>query len=460
MVFGWLQGSDPVLKVIRASADRKSKAELALNFYNDKQVEDLYTLIARRWSEPDSFRLFFLNIVRKIVSKKAAVYARNPIRTVTGWDQGAFEALYQDAAVNSVLKRANRLTELTKTTVVQVRWDGDGVALNTITPNILDAVYADPRKPEKLVVTHIGLDATGQHAKPEHTEYSVWSADRYERLDWRGQPIPVDGNPDGVNPYRIIPMVPIWSELPDDVFFIEGGDDLIEAQRAVNVGLVNLWKAVELQSHGQAWAAGISAADALRTGPDRAITLPVDGTFGFAAPNTPIAEVLSALEFVIKQTAVANSLAANVFEIDPRAESGAAKTVENIDLLEYRADQIEVYRQYESKLFEVIKRVVNTHAPGSIPEAATIRVDFAEIHQTLDEQKSTEAARTRIDLGTWSPVDMLLRENPDIGTRAQALEELKRRRAETLALRPETAVPTGALPTVPSPTPAPIETTA
>ena len=43
--------------------------------------------------------------------------------------------------------------------------------------------------------------------------------------------------------------------------------------------------------------------------------------------------MLRAIEFLIKETAVTNDLPPNVFELDPKAESGVAKSVERRDLI-------------------------------------------------------------------------------------------------------------------------------
>jgi len=425
--FSVKSGADPFIGIVKASSARKAKAELWLKYYRDQQAEDLLALIRRRWSRPEDFRLFQINLVRKITNKRAMVYKTAPIRSFEGWEQGKGEELYRTIGANLCLKKANRLTKLLKTTALQVSWNGTRPTLAVVTPNILDVVADDPEAPSRIIVTHPG-------ANDADTIYSDWTATSYQRRDWRGNVLPLAGNPQGVNPYGILPFVPLFDEAPDDAFFLPGGDDLIEAQQAVNVALANLWRAIELQAHGQAWAAGVPVGDTIRTGPDRAITLPSDGKFGFAAPNTPIEEVLRAIEFLIKQTAVANDLAANVFELDSKAESGAAKEAENRDLIEARQDDIELWRVYEARLFEVVKAVVNTHQPGAIPEGATLRVDFGEIGTSMSEAERLDAYQRRLDLGIWSPVDAMLADNPDIRTREDALAELARRRDETSTL--------------------------
>lgn len=423
----FVRSSDPVLSLVQRSSTRKAAAALRLKFYQSRQTDDLLEQIKKRWSNPDDFRLFSINIVRKIVDKRAAVYLGTPYRTFEGMKQEDGAALYQAMGANVILKKANRLTKLCKTSCLQVRWNGVRPALAVVTPNILDAIIdGDPENPSRLIVTHLG-------ATPQETTYSDWTDTTWRRLDYRGHTLPVPGNANGVNPYGILPFVPLFDYAPDDQFFLVGGDDLVEAQQAINVALTNLWRAIEMQSHGQAWAAGLPASDVLRSGPDRTISLPTDGKFGFAAPETPIEEVLAAIEFLIKQTAVANDLAANVFEIDPKAESGAAKEAENRDLTEARADDIELWRAYEARLFEVIKRVANTHAPGTIPEGATVRVDFGD-PESLDEATRLKNYQSRLDMGIWSPVDALMADNPDIRDRNAAMTILQERRDETVSL--------------------------
>ena len=424
----WLGQTPSFLDLIQKEKARKAAAALRLKYYYGSQSEDLLALISAKWSKPDQFRLFAINLVRKVCDKRAMVYLEKPRRTFTGMDQATGEAVYRGMRADLVLKKANRLTKLLKTTALQVQWSPAGPILAVVTPNILDVVAADPWFPSEIIVTHPG-------EREDQTTYSHWSLYSYVRRDSRGTPVVVDGNPNGVNPYGILPFVPCFDRDPDDRFFLPGGEDLIEAQRAVNVALVNLWRAIELQSHGQAWATGVPVSEALAVGPDRAVTLPDGGSFGYAAPNTPVEAVLKALEFVIKQTAVAHDLACNVFELSPRAESAAAKVTENRDLLEARQDDLELWRSYEAQLFEVVKRVANTHQPGSIPEAATMTVDFGEIVENVSETERLDGYQRRLDLGVWSPVDVLLADNPDL-TRDQAIAELQRRQAESALFAP------------------------
>ncbi|MGB0748177.1 MAG: hypothetical protein ACPGO3_05485 [Magnetospiraceae bacterium] len=417
------------MKLVNASAARKATAAKRINYYNDKQTQDLFDRIKTRANHPERFILFPLNIVRKITDKRAMVYRAAPVRTFDGWDQAAGEALYAAINANVTLKKANRLTRLLKTTTLRVGWSDDRPTLAVVTPNILDAIAVDPDRPTRIVVTHPGEKST-------LTEYSDWTADSYTRRDFVGRPMRRRDNPNDENPYGVIPFVPCFDRSPDDEFFLPGGDDLMQAQVAINHAMVLLWRALEFESNGVAWLQG--AGDSIVGGlpsadPSTLLNLPAGASFNFTSPKTPVDQVLAAVDFVIRQTAIANDLTADVFREESRAESGAAREVANRDLMEARADDIELWRGYETRLFDVLKAVVNTHAPGTIPETATVSVDFGEVSH-LTESARLDGYQRRIDLGLWSPVDALMADNPDLRDRAEALRLLAVRREESAIL--------------------------
>lgn len=417
------------LDLVRKSETRKLRAAESLSFFDDKQDDTTLALIRRRFANPESFRVFHVNIVKKIVSRRATAYQTPPTRTFEGWDQTAASTLYQNANIDAVMKRASKLTKLHKTTALQVVWtDQHGLQVRVLTPNILDAEWIDPEHPSRIVVTHAASD-------PAKTIYSDWSLTSFQRRNFNGHPVATPGNANGVNPYGILPFVPLFDRLPDADFFLPGGDDLIGAQKALNVGLTNLWRAVELQSHGQAVAKGLPIGDPISTGPDKVILLPKDGEFNYAAPNTPIPDILESLEFLMRSTAATNDCTADVLDLSKTAESGSAREAQRIDLKEARLDDIALWRGYERRLFEVIKAVVNTHRPGTIPTNATVRADFAELQDNLTEAEVLANLKERAELGVSSPVDALMTLNPDgYATREDAYRALLSRKHETQEL--------------------------
>jgi hypothetical protein len=432
------------VRIAQASRVRKEECAKRLRYYFDEQGDETMRLIARRWSHPDKFRVFTVNMVRKITDRRASTYRLPPRRTFTGIDQATGEALYRAMNCDAVLKKASRYTKLCKAGLLQVGWNDEAGSpvLHVLTPNVLDVVHAaNPEQPTRIIVTH---DAT----RAEDVSYSDWTATSFRRLNFRGASRAIPGNPGETNPYGVLPFIPLFDRVPDDEFFLPGGRDLIESQDALNVALANLWRSVELQAHGQAYATGISANEQLAIGPDRAIALPQGAMFGFASPNAPIDDILSAIEFLMRQTAATHDCGSDIFDLSKVAESGSAKYAGRIELKEARLDDIAMWRVVEQRLFEVLKVVVNTHAPGTIPESATVAVDFAELQDQLTEAEQLDNTRAKIELGLWSPVDALMGLNPDAyPDRASAQAELQRRRDEAAALAPTPATP--AIPTQP-----------
>lgn len=428
-------GSD-VVRITAASTHRKEECAKRLRYYWDQSSEETRRLIAQRFSRPEHFRIFSVNMVRAIVDKRASTYRMPPRRTFGGMDQAAGDALYKAMNADAVLKKASRYLELSKTVMLQVGWEeaASVPTLNVLTSNVLDVLGRNPEHPERVIVTYPG-------ERTDDTSFADWTPGGFRLLNHRGAAKSIHGNPGNSNPYGMLPFVPWFDRLPDERFWLPGGNDLFEAQDAINVGLANLWRAVEHQAHGQAWASGISANEVLQFGPDRAIALPQGGQFGFAAPNAPIASILSALEFVLRETAATYGVGSDLFDLSKVAESGSAKHAGRLDLKEVRQDQIAQARTMEARLFEVVRGVVNTHRPGTIPDAATVGVDFAEQQDQLSEAEALENAQTKADLGVWSPVDVLMATNPDgFPDRASAFAELMRRRAETQALSAATTL--------------------
>lgn len=429
-MLGFGSQANEVVRITAASHVRKEECARRLRYYWDRQHDDAYRLIARRFSKPEHFRIFSVNLVRAIVDKRAGTYRLPPHRIFTGADQSAGDALYKSMNADAVLKKASRYLEVCKSVALQVGWnEATGTpTLSVLTPNVLDVVCADPQNPERVIVTYPG-------DRSDDTTFADWTANGFRLLNHRGANRKIPGNPGNANPYGILPFVPWHDRLPDDSFWLPGGDDLYAAQDAVNVALASLWRAVELHSHGQAWASGVSANEVLQFGPDRAIALPQGGQFGFAAPNAPIASILSAIEFVLREMAATYGVGADLFDLSKVAESGSAKHAGRLDLKEVRQDQIAQARVMEARLFEVLKVVVNTHRPGTIGEGAAVGVDFAEQQDQLSEAEALANAQAKTELGVWSPVDVLMATNPDgFPDRESALRELQRRRDEAASL--------------------------
>jgi hypothetical protein len=416
--------------MVNASQARKEEAEKRIKFYYDEQVETLRSIIARQWAQPESFRFFFMNLVRYIVDQRSHAYADWPLRTFEGADQDMVEEIYAEAGVNLMLKRANRMTSLLKTSMVSVLWDDEaqGLDVRVVTPNVIDVKAANPWRPRQVFITH---DA-GQYMD---RQFSDWTPEAYRLRDWRGAIIE-----EMPNPYGVVPLVPCFDYAPNDRFFLNGGDDLISSQTAINLALMNVHRALEIAVHGMPVVTGVEDTDFQMPGIGRALTLPhKDARFEIVKPESAIKDAMAVIEAEMKFLGISYGLSSSAFELDRPAESGASKVAERTSLEEHRRDQLELWRIVERRVFETIKRVWNHHRPDkAIPENATVNVDFADPGAALSETERLEAAVKRRALGVWNEVDVLLDENADLnGDRKEAIRLLQEKREESAMISNE-----------------------
>ena len=94
------------------------------------------------------------------------------------------------------------------------------------------------------------------------------------------------------------------------------------------------------------------------------------------------------------------------------------------ELAEMRLDDISNFRRVEKNLFSLMRIVFNVHSTKKLSESAILKIDFAEVEQKLSPKEQAEADDLKIAQGVLSPVDVLMRDNPDIQSREDAMAQL------------------------------------
>jgi len=406
---------------------RKREAAKRLDFYHDGQLEHLQEALALKFADPSKLQPCFINIVKKIVDLKSRCYADEPKRTIDGSesDKSLFQEIAEQSALSVKMKTASRLTKLLKTTLIRPVWRNNRLDLDILTPDIIDVACGEsPEDLETILVTHYPDDD-----KVEGITYSLWTADEWRKLDYRGRVL--DGGP---NPYKILPFVPLWDRAPSDAFWIAGGEDLIICQEAVNKALTDLLHTLEFQSFGVGYVTGVDGGGNLQTGPGTMVELPKDASLGFAATNAQIEEATDAIDRLMKWCCVANGLPGSSMSVDPTDESGISKIIGNVELEESRRDDIALWRVYERRLYDVLRVVWNTHNSSKLSDSSFIQVDFADPKPDTSEKDQAATWELLLSMGLISPVDAIMEKNPDITSREDAMAYLLTVRDETAAL--------------------------
>jgi hypothetical protein len=368
----------------------------------------------------------YLNMVHKIIDRTALAYNVPPLRYLD--TEGADEAYQEILAGSNINQRAKswgRFAKLLDTVYVGVIWRKDHIEYDILPPHML-RVVVNPDNfliADKLSFSIILPDGT--------VGAVVWTPTENYVVDEYGKRLASPENPDGKNPYGVIPYLPCRLRMVEN-HWGEGDSGLVDLVEKSNIMLVSTFHNGIMQSHGQAVAInlggtrgkGDASEDVILTGPDTIIEANdvrkdvVQPDFFYAQPQPAIEPCLKQIDFMLKMAAVERGLPAESVSFDVTAQSGAAKSIDNQELMEVRQSDIEALRAFEKSLFEVTREVWNYHGKPGIPESAVFGIDFDEPKVQLSEKEELEVKEKKYPLGLWTPVDDVIDEDEGIDEKA------------------------------------------
>lgn len=412
----------------QANQARKQETAKRLNFYHDSQLERLEEMLNQLFSDPASMVKVSLNIVKKIISNLAQTYKEPPVRTLDASekDQKLYSEILEQSNFDVKMKQASRYTKLLKTILIRPVWRNEKIDIDLITGNLLDVVCGDtPEILEKILITNYGTSD-----KIEDVTFSLWTVDTWSRLDYRGNVIEQENNP-----YNILPFIPLFDyPPPSSAFWLPGGEDLISLQETINLKLTDLNYLISCQSFGVGYIKGSQGGSNLKVNPGSLVELPENGEIGFESQKAEIKEVVDAIDKLIKWGCVSHGLSAASMSTDASEASGLSKLVDKSELTEARQDDVALFRAEEKQIFNVLRIVWNTHSKKKLSESATLSIDFADPKQKLSDKEQAQADDLKIAQGVLSPVDVIMRDNPDLESRENALAHLLNIKEETRLL--------------------------
>ena len=393
---------------IEASKERKHTASKKLDYYNNFQNEYIISQVSKYVTRVENWRPCFINIVKKVINQLAMVYLQDANRSIvngTERDVALFQEIERTSNFGARWKQANRLSKLCGVVLMRPVFRNGKIDIDILTPDILDVITENtPEEISSILVTH--YPETG---KNNEITYTLWSKELVQTLDYRGYCINQEENP-----YKILPFCPVWREIPTDVFWVSGAEDLITIQEAFNEKLTDLLYVLRMQGFGVGYVKGMRG-ELTHIDPGTFFNLPTDGELGYAKTNAPVADTLAMLEFLLKQAAVSNGLPASSLTTDPTDESGVARIAGNRELEEMRRDDIELFRRYERRFFDIVRTVWNYHLPNKkISENAELFIDFYDAKPSIEPDKQAALWDSLLSMGVISPIDIIMERNPDL----------------------------------------------
>ena len=412
----------------QSESDRLSRAQKLQDFYTgdiDAIKEHLALTLGKTFRPEDiaEFQLLYLPVTRRIIDKLCMVYKGETERYIDGeGNSDKLKALYQKAGVDAKSKWWYRMGKLHHTVLVQpVVREIDGekrLQFDIWTPNVVTVVEdpADYLVPAKVIYQVAVRTPEGKI----ETQTVFWSKTEHFRTDEKGNKIADPNNPNGENPYGVLPFAVLRFGETED-FWGEGETLLVNVEEKVDVLLVQLLDLLIMQGHGQAVLTNANIEGEIQTGPKHALELHPKNpdqaaSFEFVTVNGKVSEITSAIDWLINKTAVLYGLSQSSEVGQSQVASGYAKMLDNWDVIEKREEDIAILQVFERDLFRIVRIVCDYEGIEKFPDKAedTLFVEFDGYEFPEDPKVEIEVKKAKMDLGLWTPVDDLMSDDPTL----------------------------------------------
>ena len=216
------------------------------------------------------------------------------------------------------------------------------------------------------------------------------------------------------------------------MFFSACDEALINAQETLNVLLTSLNQLTKYQSFSQPVMTGIDVKTPIIVDPSRPIRIPASmrdeqpGKFEFITPNAKIGDILEEIAALVERTCSRYGISMAAVRGNSSSTSGYAMKIQESRLERKRVDSTPLCRAALLQWWEIVKTIHNTHnaTAAKVPQDAELIIDFVEPEYNNDPATTLDIQIKEIEQGLVSPVDILMRRNPDLDeSAAKALYE-------------------------------------
>lgn len=284
--------------------------------------------------------------------------------------------------------------------------------------------------PHLCEVQYDGLHITSILYLLDTDKYAYWDNEQYALLNSRG--IVEYSAP---NPYGVIPFVTFRREIPTDGYWLGSpGEDLVALYENQIIYRSYLQRIGYYQSFMQITKKITDVTSDTHIKSEYQQTVGpmtfLEGDYSTLDLRTDLRAYYDVTEAQLKRVAANWGISADVINQASYA-SGYAKQLASSSLLEQRRALIKLFRPVETELLRLITIVWNTEIPflpfSGNPEPS---IDYGEPSSLEDPREEYELFKQLMDSGLASPVDWIMKKNPDITDREAAIEQIKRNLAE------------------------------
>lgn len=391
--------------------------------------------LARTFTADDinEFQILYFPVFKRIIDKICAVYKSGVWRTLdTDSATAKLDELYEQSDIlikqREWFRAAKAFDTILVRPVVRKVNGKQKLEYDILTPNNVTVIPREDNYLKASLVSYAEESVDG-------VKTVVWTDTEHYLLDQNGGKIAVPGNEQMVNPYGMLPFEELRVRSTDD-FWGEGQSILCNVDEKVAILCIQLMDLLIMQSHGQPVVTNARLEGDVVTGPKHPMVLipqnpEQQAGFAFVSPDARIKDVQDAIDWIITKISVLYGLSRSSESGESQAASGYAKLLDNWDLMEQRAEDVEVLKDFEKRLYFKTQLVANYDMNAGLPEEG-FGIEFDEYDFPVDPQTDIATKKEKMELGLWTPVDDLMEADSSL-----TKEEAKAILRENLAIRNE-----------------------
>ena len=340
------------------------------------------------------------NITKKFINKMSRVYTIGADRNVN--------KKYDNISVlkDAKMKHIERMTRLLGTIAVRIMFIDDEMPHFDYQPIYYFHPFfgEDPFKPTGL--TYPLMNYTDDPLNVDKLQYIHWNESEYIIFDENGNIL--DKKEHG---YYCLPFAFTHREHQCDSFFVEGANDICNANEHINITMTEMQLGLRFQMFGQPVVSGADLGNRQRFGSDVILELPSDAQYDIKSPSGDIEKVIENVKFQMELVAQNNHLSVQFAQDGGETPSGIALKIKDLESFEDYQDDLALWTQYEHEIYQIERKIAKTFNI-SMPEG--LKLDFNEPEYPMTIQDQIALDNHRLNLGLVNKAELMVEYNKDL----------------------------------------------
>jgi len=391
-----------------------------LDYYNGNNTSNY---IASRF-DLEAFREvppYEANITKKFINKMSRVYTIGADRNVN--------KKYDNISVlkDAKMKHIERMTRLVGSIAVRIMFIDDEMPHFDYQPIYYFHPFfgEDPFKP--ISISYPLMNYTEDTSNADKLQYIHWNDIEYVIFDESGEILERKNHN-----YGILPFAFTHREHQCDSFYVEGANDIMNANEHINITMTEMQLGLRFQMFGQPVVSGADLGNRQRFGSDVILELPSDAQYDIKSPSGDIEKVIENVKFQMELVAQNNHLSVQFAQDGGETPSGIALKIKDLESFEDYQDDLALWTQYEHEIYQIERKIASTFNI-SMPEG--LKLDFNEPEYPMTVQDQIALDNHRLNLGLVNKAELMVEYNKDL-TLEEANAKLKQNQ-ESLDVKTE-----------------------